>query len=279
MEETNLENKILEKIQEIKPMPKAYFVAKNILLWVLWIMSIVVGALAFSVTQHMIVNNDWDMYKYVSDNLFAFILSTLPYFWILIMIAFVITAYINFAHTKGAYKYKIQTVIVSSLIFSVLLGVGFSYAQVGENIDKILSDNIPQYKQSKVLKENEFWNKPIRGILSGEILSVNDNGFVLQCCCNNIWNITGVNAKPFLEHGIKNVRVIGEKIGDKEFKAYDMRPIMKYKDIREKMKEIRKIVPQRPLPPPPFMMQEKENERKNMDMRINNLKDIQTNIK
>lgn len=272
MEETNLENKILEKIQEqdIKPLPKTYFVVKNILLWILWIMNVIVGALAFSVTEHMIVNNDWDMYKYVSDNLFAFALSTLPYFWILIMIAFIITAYINFAQTKGAYKYKIQTVIVSSLIFSVLLGVGFSYAQVGENIDKILSTKIPQYRQSKELKENEFWNKPVRGVLSGEILSANENGFVLQCCCNNIWNITGIDARPFIDHGIKNVRIVGEKTGEKEFKAYDIRPIMKYKDVREKMKEIRKIVPQRPLPPPPFMNKEMENERKPKNIRNNN---------
>jgi hypothetical protein len=243
MQDSNLENKIIEKIQEqdIKPLPKTYFVAKNILLWILWVISVMVGALAFSVIEHMISNNDWDMYKYVSDNFFAFMLSTLPYFWIIIMIAFVITAYINFIHTKGAYKHRIQTIVASSLIFSLLLGFGFSSAQVGKKVDEVLTKSIPEYRQQKELKESEMWNNAERGVLSGEILEIKDKDFILKCCCGYIWNVTGYDAKDLYQKGYKQVRVFGEKLEGKNFKALEVRPVQKDKEIKKAIKERMKI--------------------------------------
>ncbi|HNZ83860.1 MAG TPA: hypothetical protein PLA41_00040 [Candidatus Pacearchaeota archaeon] len=238
----DLENKILEKIEkeEIKPIPKTYFVIKNILFWSFWFFSIIIGALAFSVIEHMVVNNDWDLYKYSSDSFLVFVLSTLPYLWIFLMLIFIGIAYLNFANVKGGYKHRIQYVLVSSIIISILLGTGFSYAQVGEKIDKILSEKIPQYRMAKQENELKIWNKPQRGILSGEIKSINENGFILECCCNMFWNVSGFDVKSFYENGIKNIRVLGERTGEREFRAYDVRPASKYKEIKEKVKEMQK---------------------------------------
>jgi len=235
--ENNLENKILEKIQEVKPVPKAYFIVKNLLLWVFWFISIIIGSLAFSVISHMITNNDWDLYKYTSDNFLAFTLSTLPYLWIFLMIVFIAFAYINFVNTKGAYRYKVRRIIISSVMLSILFGFGFSYAQIGERIDKILSKTIPQYKMAKDSKESKFWNNPAKGILSGDIQSVNEQGFVLKCCCGYDWDITGVDARPYFDNGITKVRVVGEKLEGRNFKAYDIRPVQKYKEIKEKIQQ------------------------------------------
>ncbi len=188
--------KVLEKIKEkkLRPKPKWEFLLKNYIIWGFSFLSLIIGSLASSVIFYMLIKNDWDFYMDISSSMPRFIFATLPYFWILFLLIFVVVINYNLKHTKKGYRYKLHYIVVGSVVFSIILGGLFYNIGVGQAIDDKLSEKVPLY--TKYLNRRvQMWTNPERGLLSGIIISINsDKNFIIKDFKERIWNITADGA-------------------------------------------------------------------------------------
>lgn len=232
MEEKNIANsslgkKVLEKIQmqKVKPSPRWVFLLKNYSAWVIGVLSLVIGSLASSVVFYMLMNNDWDVYKNVDDNLFSFILLTLPYFWMILLVLLIIVTDYNLKNTKKGYRYSTVIVFITTFSVSIFIGAILYNFEVGRIIDNAFADKVPVYEAMfhKMNHRKKIWMNPDRGLLIGIVSdSENGNNFVIKDFQNNTWMIITEQAefigKTEMITG-DGVRIIGKREGDNLFRA------------------------------------------------------------
>jgi uncharacterized membrane protein YidH (DUF202 family) len=225
----NIAKQALEKIKEdkIKPKPRWEFIFKEYFLWFLACISLLVGSFAVAVIIHMIKNNDWDLSEDASGGLFSFILATLPYFWLILLLAFAVLSYYNFKNTKSGYRLHFRLLVSASILSSIFLGVLFFNLGLGQEIDKVFSAKLPFYEKFFVYR-GRVWLNPERGFLAGKIASdVINQEFKLMDLENKIWLVHGQNCFVSPRVNLKKfeaVKIIGKKIDDYDFVASQIRP-------------------------------------------------------
>lgn len=224
---TKISENILKKIQEaqVKPEPKWKFLVKNWLIWVVFGSALFVGALSFAVILDIMVNYDWDIYTYLHQTFFQYVLFSLPYVWIGLLGLFFGIAYYDFIHLKGWYRYRVPLVFAASLFLSFGLGTIFFFAGFGENIDSSLDENVPIYKAAKVDRQ-QIWSHPNEGLLEGEIIKIEGGDeFVLRDSSGKMWDIQdrdkNEDDRNFVEG--ERVRIIGDRETDNKFMAKNIR--------------------------------------------------------
>jgi hypothetical protein len=219
----DITKKIEDKIKDISPKPKWNFVLKDYLLWGVGLISIVVGALAFSVVIYMILNSGWDIYHQIGESLFGFVMVAMPYFWILILLLFIALAYFEIKHTKRGYRFKLSHIVLSSVILSVVLGGLLYNIGMGEAMDDVFAENIPIYRKH-LSRHRDFLNKPDRGVIAGVVLDIDDSTIKLKSFSGQIWEVDyppHLSFRPLL--GSK-VWVVGEKTATSSFEVKMIKP-------------------------------------------------------
>lgn len=215
------------KEKHIKPKPKWEFILKEYVIWIFAGASFLVGSLAVAVIIHMIRNNDWDLYERVSGNLPSFIFATLPYFWLLLLSAFIALAYYNFKHTKSGYRFSLRLLVAGSILASVFLGVFFYNFGLGWTIDKAFSARLPFYDRL-IFHRRMIWDNPERGMMAGRVVSDLGGGdFRLRDLDDKIWMIHGQisSTTPWAHPGEREmIKIIGETMDNFNFRARELRP-------------------------------------------------------
>ncbi|MFA4941550.1 MAG: hypothetical protein WC582_03060 [Patescibacteria group bacterium] len=225
----NIAKQVLEKIKEekMKPKPRWEFIFKEYFLWFLAGLSLLIGSLAVAVIIHMLKNNDWDLYAGASDGLLSFIFITLPYFWLILLLAFAILSYYNFKNTKSGYRLHFRLLISASILSSIFLGILFFNLGLGREIDKIFSANLPFYEKY-LMQRKHVWLNPERGFLAGKIMSdVKNKNFELRDMEDKIWLIHGQNCFISPKVSLKKfeaIKIMGERIDEHNFLASQIRP-------------------------------------------------------
>lgn len=228
MEQNKLEQSVLERIkqEDIQPKAKWTFLLHDAVIWSIGMLSVIVGALSFAVMLHMLRNNDWDLYEEISESLVGFILTTLPYFWILLLGLFMFIAYYQVQHTRRGYTYKFSTIILASVVVSVLLGSGMYAAGAGEKIDTVLTENVEAYDKY-VNPHRRIWSQAEKGLLGGVIIEIEDDELELMDRQRREWHVDTKDAEVprmfILKPGMM-VKIIGEWVDDDEFEAHRILP-------------------------------------------------------
>jgi len=231
---SNIADKIIKTIKEknIKPKPRWHFIVRQVLIWLASILSIAVGSFAFSVILFRLVNNDWEILKFINRSPAAHMLNTLPYIWIVLLILFVGLAYYNTRHTKGAYKYHAYWFLIASLLVSIALG-GMLYAfGLGPRVH-YAAEKIPIIK-GLMYDKDLAWDKAEDGFIAGEVTEMLSGVgmFELEDLSNYKWIIRpGEKYYPppedfIIEQGVK-LRIYGEKIDKEIFEAMKVMPYQK----------------------------------------------------
>lgn len=221
-----LSQDVLKTIKQEKICPKSKwtFVLKNWSLWLIGLLFLGVGSLASAVILYMVSRNDWDLSDRVADSQLGFILETLPYFWLLLLIVFLLLAYYQVKNTKCGYRYNIYAVIITSLIMSILLGTIFFNLGLGEGIDEYLADTSPTYGRM-FCSHSVVWHRPEKGLLIGVIDSAPEQQkVVLVDLFSKKWWVllNELSADKRLMPG-KRVKVIGQDLGQNNFLAEEIR--------------------------------------------------------
>jgi heme/copper-type cytochrome/quinol oxidase subunit 2 len=237
---SSLADKIAAKLKKenITPKPKWQFLLRDYLLWSVFGINVLLGAMFFVVTSFSLRDNDWDIYKHLDQNFLEYIIMTMPYIRITALVVFIFLAYYNYKHTDRGYKYKTHWIIIMSVVVMGLIGGTLLLVGAEAKIERLFSRSLPFYDN---LEERRIrvWHHPGKGLLGGEIVEINmDSEIVLQDCHNKNWQVDvqeviwrGPIGKP--EMG-RRIKVIGEQLGEDKFKAKEVRPWMGGRRMRHR---------------------------------------------
>lgn len=215
------------KKKHITLKPRWTFLLKDYFIWIISVLSLAVGSLAFSVIIFLVKNNDWDVYEYINDSLLQFIILSLPYFWIAFLIIFVLVAHYNFKHTKKGYRFKLHTIVISSVLLSIFFGAILYNIGVGQAIDEVFANKVPYYEKFFQTRKMR-WLGVENGFLAGKITDITDKTkFRVVDMSGHTWDISVEKdaIMPLVDIKADNhIRMIGEKISEDQFRAERILP-------------------------------------------------------
>ena len=230
MDNQGLSRIILDKIKtkQITPKPRWTFLLKNYLVWFLAFLSLFVGSMSAAVIIMLLRHSDWEIIGQTSGGLPNFILSTLPFFWIILLFLLIIVGLYNFRHTKKGYRYRVSLILAATIILSVVFGEVLYRVGISQAIDDTLGANIPMYRRVMNPRIN-FWSETRQGRLAGVIISMSeDSEFTLLDQFEKIWLVYAAqNAWPrtiALPAPGDQVKILGEEIGLSVFSAWRILP-------------------------------------------------------
>lgn len=225
MENKNISQIAMDRIKEnrIVPISRSIFSIKRVLFWVVVATSFIVGAFIFSFVLYALFNNDWYLYDKLGLSL---VFRTLPYFWILSLVVFIILGEFYYRKTLLGHRRGLVVIVSIYLISTTLFGSVFYVVGFGDIIERSLSDTSPLYRNI-ILNHREVWTHPEEGLLSGEIIFINDNEIQIVDMDGYLWiiNREGALIRGNIEVGIGNkIKIIGSKMDGNLFKAEEIRP-------------------------------------------------------
>ena len=168
----NFKTSVLDRIEreQVSPTPKMWFTCRRCLVWVLWVVTILLGAISVAVVESVVMMRRYDIYEATHDSFGEFLLTVTPLLWFVVFVAMVFLAYQNLRQTKKGYKYPFSHIVLSSIGFSVVGGLLLHAFGVGMFVDRVLGEQMSMYmSQSKI--ELKLWQSPHEGRLVGVLLA------------------------------------------------------------------------------------------------------------
>lgn len=226
---TDISKHTLDKIKKdnVRPIPKFYFLFRGSVLWTLFGFSILFGSIASSIAIFLMKHAEWDVYQYISHSLIKFILLIFPYGWLLFLIGFSIFAYIFFHRTEQGYRYKTLWIVCLSIACSILGGTMLYGTELPERLEKVFQEHVPFYRGLEYHKRR-VWMFPSRGLLAGKITRIRSKETIqIKDLNGDIWDIGITHAiwrggmRPYENLKIK---LIGRQDGKNQFIAKEIRP-------------------------------------------------------
>ncbi len=232
---------ILNKIKEkhISPKPRWRFLLQDYVVWMAFVISIVVGALSFAISIHLIRDGDWDIYRLISDSKLLFIVDNIPYIWLFVFTIFLVVAFYNFRHTKSGYKYKFNMLVTACVLISFVFGGGLYAMGAGERVERFIVERLPVYEKMKI-ERMKRWSNPQRGVMFGEMIELtSEQKIKIRDFNNKVWSVDKekIRMKPGAEmHRGAMLKVLGEDMGDGRFRARELHSLWLKNNSLKKVK-------------------------------------------
>ncbi len=166
MSNESLKTCILERIDRegVCPRPRVWFQTRECVVWTLWLISVVIGALAVAVTLYAFVIRRYALFEVTHGSFWWSLATALPYIWLFTFVGMAAFAVYNVRHTKRGYRYPLWQILLSSMVVSILAGFGLHVAGLGFVTDTMLGERLALY-QSQQKYERQLWQQPAEGRL------------------------------------------------------------------------------------------------------------------
>jgi hypothetical protein len=226
----NLIQDTIKKIeaQRITPEPRWKYLLKKYGLWLFFAIILILAALSFSVGLDNGINLDWDLYRFTHQNQIAYILSILPYFWIILIAIFLVSAFFEIRKTETGYRYSRTRILFITVGGIAIFGMFISFFGFGDRLNSELIKEIPFYSQHMMVTKESQWMQPSKGFLAGTIISTSKNKLELNDLNGKNWNVNideGTLIKPSVNISQEEmIKIIGTKKDENSFKAREIRP-------------------------------------------------------
>ncbi len=223
------EKQILEKIKErhLRPTPKGFFYARDIIIWLFLGLFVTVLSLGFAMTMFMIHGTDLGLFEKLGLSNGQKIIYSIPFFWISASIAVALAAFINFRNTRRGYRMNAKQFVLIATLIALALGSTIYALDIAKFVDKKASENFPFYNSVMPLNINT-WLDPEHGLLSGAVRDrESESDFMLRDANGVLWHVTGRNIeveKGFVWASGDRIKIIGVKTGTDEFRAIEILP-------------------------------------------------------
>ncbi len=244
----NFKNNLINKIKKenIKPIPKKYFILKKILINIFLVFSILIWALSVSIIFWYLFEADWFLSHKLG--LIKIAINFLPIFWILFLIVSITISYFNFKNTEKGYKFYLWQIVLVNILLSVIVWTLFYFTWFSQIAEEKIQNNLPKYREflvwDKISRMKKVWQNEEKGLLLWIILSTEGfsplNNFKLKDTNNKVWNIL-MSKKTIIRHNLKlkkwlKIKLIWKKIWDNKFRALDIRPFIGNRRWYKKLK-------------------------------------------
>lgn len=224
----NLIESTIKKIkdQQIRPEPKWKYLSKKGAEWFLIGLVIVLGAVAVTTAFTLLLELDWDLHDLLHQSKLFFAFTSLPYFWLLLLIFFAILAFLEIRRTENGYRFSWGKILGIILVGIFVFGAIFSWAGYGQNFNRMMK-SMPYYEQNIMDKESQ-WMRPEKGLLAGAILSVSDKSLSVKDLKGGEWIVSIESEtliRPMADIAVgEKIKIIGKKQDDASFVATEIRP-------------------------------------------------------
>lgn len=231
--------------KRIEPVPAWRSRTTNAFYWIGTLLLLILGALAIELSLHAIFEIDWEAYSKADFSLFQIVLSGVPLFSLILFGFFLWMSTLLIRQTRRGHRYPVSALLGIFLVFNVVIGLLIEESLLDEPSERILLSLIPHDEKSETVlvpSASRQWSHPERGLLGGTILSSDSTTLLLRDSTDILWTVdyraadvqTGVIIRPNQE-----VKVIGEKEGEKTFRAAEVRAWKKTpnRDAEEEEKE------------------------------------------
>jgi len=226
----NIIQDTLEKIKSrgVTPEPRWKYIIKKYTLWSAFAVVAILGALSFSIASNSLLQLDWDLYRFSNQNALIYTLSLLPYFWIIIIGAFLILTFFELRKTEKGYRFSWLRLSLISIGSVIIFGFIFFLTGLGRNFNSLLTRNVPYYGQHMMVTKETQWTQPENGFLSGSLTYVSKNTLEITDLNNKDWDIlldknTLVRPSVTIVKG-ETIKIIGTKKSNSSFQATEIRP-------------------------------------------------------
>lgn len=164
-----LKDSLFEQIEtdQVSPRPRLFFQGRECMVWSLWFLSVVIGALAVAVSVFVVTHLQYELYEATHENFLTFMVEVLPYLWIIVFGIMVYVAVYNLQHTKRGYRYPLWIILASSIVLSFAGGSALQFFGFGYTIDNLLGNQMSIYTSRDKL-EQRLWQMPNDGRLVGK---------------------------------------------------------------------------------------------------------------
>jgi hypothetical protein len=211
--------------KHLKPLPRWRFLVKEILLWGLFFIFLLVASISFSFIMLEFLNADWDLYPQLTGSLVDYIGMIFPYFWLICLSVVVVLAYYNFTLTRRGYRFGLLWIFVGTILLSGVLGAVMYFTSLGQWLDSISTEYMPEHRMV-LSRQNILWNQPENGLLGGKIMALALPLFIeINSFDNKTWLIVISNRIPPmpLRKG-QMIKMVGRQINANMFEAKEIRP-------------------------------------------------------
>ena len=215
---------ILNKIKQnhIKPKPRWEFLLKDYVMWTIFIIAILVGSLAVAVMIFTINNANWEYYAR-DTGLLGAVLINLPYFWLVILLAFLGLAWYNIKHTGQGYKYNTLVVLGISIVASIVIGSAYYGVGLGEDLEKIFYHRVGVYRHLMEQRARVLFS-PAGNVVGGVIIDVDTDKIKVQDFNGRLWLINTTTNQ--FEVGDRII-LIGKNFSGPQFEIEILKPWFK----------------------------------------------------
>lgn len=196
--------------KQIKPIPKWEFMIKNLGLWLVFVLCLILLGIGISISLFGLVDD-----------------IIIPYLWVFFVFIFFGLSYLLFKKTKKSYRFNKSLILIFIILISITAGGILFKTGIANRIDKRLGAKSVYYRQIVPMKM-QAWNNPSQGYLSGTIVKIIDNNnFEIKDFSNNSWKINGNNpiirGRVLMENG-QEVKLIGKQTDKNIFIVEEIRP-------------------------------------------------------
>ncbi len=145
---SKIKSQVLKNIKQngIEPTSKFYFVTRNYFFVLLFVVSVVVGAVSFSaILNDLVIGSRFyaGAPLFVAPTLF---IQTIPFFWLALLVVFTVSAWFNYKRTESAHKRENGMIVLASILFSLLIGLGLFRVGAAQHLDVVMKTYVPLYR-------------------------------------------------------------------------------------------------------------------------------------
>ncbi len=205
--------------QKVEPTPCYVFWCQNSAMWMIWLLTVLLGALATAVLIFTSTYRYYDIYEAMHDNFLTFFFQALPVLWIFAFIILMGVAMRGLRATRRGYRLSPSFVGITSVGASVLLGLIASSLGFGFVVDRMLGQHAPMY-YSESEREQKMWQQPGEGRLVGRAhldKSVEQVQITFVDSVGKNWTMDIQELRPEdrqLLQFERHVRVLGKQLDD-----------------------------------------------------------------
>lgn len=224
----NLSSEIIKEIEKrnVRPAPRSHYALRKSLCWSAAFFLVLVCAAVIALTIYLLQSLDWSTYQalgYTSAH--AYLMRVFPYALIFLLAVFLIGAYFLYRQTPKGHKASLGILLAGLIVLAFILAGALHLIGASREAHFRLA-HMRWYHHMVHTKERE-WSQPEKGLLWGKVLSIDGESFVLRDFYNRDWKIDGPASTQISNDESlagKNVKIIGEKTGNNEFRASSIQP-------------------------------------------------------
>lgn len=220
---------ILSKIKKenIKPKPRLYFLLKNILFWIIFAASAILGARAVGVIIFIVFKSDFGFLMRAPGPIFMPLLRIFPFFWVIFFLLFLLFAAAGLHQTKKGYKLSTVQLVGINILLSLVIGIVSYVIGDAENFENTFRHRAFFYTGIEE-RIADFWSNSEQGRLAGTIIEAQDNQtLLLDDFSKKRWVVDYSGSKERgrirLEPG-EEIRLTGKVVSESGFKAEILAP-------------------------------------------------------